>query len=108
MNNCSYLEKERRLIFDRAGVVGRSIRVVDFEGFFYFPEVDFVPLGKVDINTVDVCSAVNKNSCVDVFSVSGVEHVGWYSKLFRLFSYNYTVNVSRGSVRLGGTPLQKS
>ena len=105
MDNCSYLEEERCLVFDRTGVVGRSIHVIDFEGFFYFPEVDFIFLGKVNIDAVDVRSAVDKNSCVDIFSLSGVEHVGWYLKLFRLFSYNYTVNVSRGSVRLGGTPL---
>ena len=108
VNDRSYLEKELAFVLDRAGVVGRSIHVVDFEGFFYFPEVDFVLFGKVNVDTVDVCAAVDKNSRVDVFSVSGVEHVGWNTKLFGLFSYNYTVNVSRGSVRLGRTPLQKS
>ena len=82
MDNHSYLEEERCLVFDRAGVVGQSIHIVDFQGFLDLPEIDFVPLGKVDIDAVDVCSAVDKNSCVDVFSMSGVEHVGWNTKLF--------------------------
>ena len=108
MDDCSYLEEEHCLVFDHTGVIGRSVYVVDFEGLVDLSEVDFVFLCKVDIDAVDVCSAIDKNSCVDVFSLSGIEHVGWYSKLFRLFSYNYTVNISRGSMRLGGTTLQKS
>ena len=82
VNDRSYLEEELAFIFDRAGVVGRSIHVVDFQGFLDFSEVDFVPFGKVDVDAIDVCAAVDKNSCVDVFSVSGIEHVGWNTKLF--------------------------
>ena len=82
MDNRSYFEKERCLVFDCAGVVGRSIYIIDFEGFLNFSEVDLVPFCKVDVDTVDICTAVDKNSCLDVFSLSGVEHVGWYSKLF--------------------------
>ena len=59
-------------------------------------------------NSNNVRSAVDKYSCVDIFSLPGIEHIGWYSKLFCLFSYNYTVNIYRGSMHLGGTPLQKS
>ena len=82
VNDSSYLEEELAFVFDRAGVVGQSIHVVDFEGFLDFSEVDFVFLGKVDIDAVDVGAAVDKYSCVDVFSVSCVEHVGWNTKLF--------------------------
>ena len=81
VNDCSYLEKELAFVFDRAGVVGQSIYIVDLEGFLDFSEVYFVPFGKINVDTIDVCAAVDKNSCVDVFSVSGVEHVGWNSKL---------------------------
>ena len=81
VDDVSYLEEECRLVFDRAGVIGQSIYVVDFEGFLDLPQVDFVLLGNVDVDAVDVCSAVDENSCVDVFSVSCVEHVGWNTKL---------------------------
>ena len=79
--DCSYLEKELAFVFDCAGVVGRSIHIVDFEGFLDFSQVDLVSLGEIDIDAVDVGTAVDKYSCVDVFSVSGVEHVGWNTKL---------------------------
>ena len=105
VNDSSYFEEELAFVLDRAGVVGRSIHVVDFEGFLDLPQVNLVFLGEIDIDAVDVGAAIDKYSCVDVFSVSGIEQVGRNSKLLRLFSYNYTVNVSRGSVRLGGTPL---
>ena len=78
----SYFEEELAFVLDRAGVVGQSIHVVDLEGFLDFPKVDFVLLGKVDVDAVDVGTAVDKNSGVDVFSVSGVEHVGWNTMLF--------------------------
>ena len=81
VNDCSYLEKELAFVFDRAGVVGRSIHVVDFQGFFYFSEVDFISFSEVDIDAVDVGTTVDEYSCVDVFSVSGIEHVGWNTKL---------------------------
>ena len=77
VNDSSYLEKELAFVFDRASVVGRSIHVVDFEGFLDLPQIDFVSLGEVDIDAVDVGAAINKYSGVDVFSVSGIEHVGW-------------------------------
>ena len=82
MYNRSYLEKERALVFDRSGVVGRSIHVIDLEGFVDLPQIDFVSFGEIDIDAVDVGSAIDKYSCIDVFSVSGVEHVGWNTKLF--------------------------
>ena len=82
VNDSSYLEKELAFVFDRAGVVGRSIHVVDLEGFLDFPQVDLVSFGEIDIDAVDVGAAIDKYSCVDVFSVSGVEHVGWNTKLF--------------------------
>ena len=81
MDDCSYFEKELAFVFDRAGVVGRPIYIVDFEGFLDFPQVDLVSFCEVDIDAVDVGTAINKYSCVDVFSVSGVEHVGWNTKL---------------------------
>ena len=77
----SDLEEELAFIFDRAGIVGRSIHIVDFEGFLDLPQIDFVSFCEIDIDAVDVGAAVDKYSCVDVFSVSGVEHVGWNTKL---------------------------
>ena len=54
VNDRSYLEKELAFVFDCAGVVGRSIHVVDFEGFLDLPQIDLVFLGEIDIDAVDV------------------------------------------------------
>ena len=60
MYDRSYFEEEHCLVFDHAGVIGRSIYVVNFEGFLNLSEVDFMFLGKADIDAVDVCSTIDK------------------------------------------------
>ena len=50
----SHLKEEPAFVFDRAGVVGQSIYVVDIEGFLDFPQVDLVSFCEVDIDAVDV------------------------------------------------------
>ena len=79
--DCSNLEEEPAFVLDHASVVGRSIHIVDLEGFFDFSQVDLVSFCEVDIDAVDVGTTVDKYSCVDIFSVSGIEHVGWNTKL---------------------------
>ena len=81
VDDSSYLEKEFAFVLDRSCVVGRSIHVIDLEGFLDLPQVDFVSFGEIDIDAVDVGAAIDKYSCIDVFSVSGIEHVGWNTKL---------------------------
>ena len=63
---------------------------------------------KVVVDTIDVGSAVNKRSGVDVLSMRGSQYVGGDSNLFVLLSsYDYIANLTRfrGPLHLGGSPF---
>ena len=69
---------------------------------------DFVSSCEVRVNTIDVSSAVNECSGVDVLSMCGSQYVGRDLNLFVLLSsYNYIANLTylMGPLHLGGSPL---
>ena len=108
MDYSSHSDEEDDQVTDCSCFVGGSIHVVDCQGFFEFFQGDFVSLCKAIVNTVDVGSAVDEGSGVDVLSVRGLQYVRGDSNLFVLLpSYNYITNLTRprGPLHLGGSPF---
>ena len=93
---------------DRSCLIRGSIHIVDCQGFFEFLQRYFVSSCEAVVDTIDVGSAVNEHSGVDVLSMGGLQYVGGDSNLLVLLSsYNYIANLtrSRNSLHLGGSPL---